>query len=480
MDQLISDARRSNWHVLEENGIIPDAADADRTHDLAEFSERFGDDIRNLIDAAVVLVGRVRAVRDHGYLTFFDVEDRSGSTQLFFDADHTDGYEYISYVDVGDIVRAVGKPMRTNSGDLALETQEFGVVSKSFVHVPSDEPLKPETRLRRPELAMWTGDFDDVLETRFGVMQTIREYLDEREFTPVETPILHRHYNGGYSDPFETEWAVDGSRRVLRITMELHLKTLVVGGYDRVYEIDRIFRNGDDSRMHYPERTNLELIQSYADYEDMMDLTESMVLDIVDHWSDGQDRLVPFEGEQLDFSPPWPRLTVTGGLEERAGLNVEAKSDQEVIELARAEGLECTDRTRGELISGLFKKRVASEIKDPVFVTDHPRETAPLCALHEDDDAKVERAGLWAGGLKLTDAFTEGRDPLGQLSRLADQLESRRRRVDSEVRLNDEFVKALGYGMPPAGGLAVSVDRLTMLLTDRPAVKWVRPFPMTV
>jgi len=479
MGREISEARRENWRVLKENGMLAGATDDDSTHDIAAFAERFGDRTRDPTDAQVVLVGRVRAIRDHGYLTFFDIEDRSGSTQLFFDADHTDGYEYTDNVDVGDIARAVGEPMWTNSGDLALKTREFGVVSKSFVHVPSDEPLNPETRLRQPELAMWVGDLDDVLETRLGVVRTMRNHLDDRGFTPVETPVLHRHYNGGYSDPFETEWDADGSRRVLRITMELHLKRLVVGGYERVYEIDRIFRNGDEGRMHYPERTNLELIQSYADYEDMMDLTESMVLDIVDRWSDGGDRSVSFEGDHLDFSPPWPRLTVAGGLEQRAGLDVENMTDEEIVELARAEGLECTDRARGELVLGLFKKHVASEIEDPVFVIDHPRETAPLCALHRDDDTRVERAGLWAGGLKLTDAFTEGRDPLGLLSRMTDQLERRRRRVDGEVQINEEFVEALGYGMPPAGGLAVSVDRLVMLLTDRSAVKWVLPFPLT-
>lgn len=480
MNDLISNGRRENWHVLKENDMVVETTNVDRTNDLAKFNRQFKEEKRYQVDTDIILVGRVRAVRNHGFLTFLDIEDRTDSTQLFFNEDHTKKYEYIDNIDVGDVIQAVGRPSQTNSGDLSLKCHNFCIVSKSFAHISMGETLKPETRLRRPELAMWTGDFDDILETRFGAVRTMRKHLNERGFISVETPVLHRYYNGGYSDPFETKWNVDGSTRYLRITMELHLKMLVVGGFERVYEIDQVFRNGDEGRMHYPERTNMELIQSYADYEDMMDLTESMLLDVIDQWSDGSNHLITFEGKQLDFSPPWPRLSVTEGLKQRAGLDTENMTDEEIVELAKSEDLKCTNRTRGELVAGLFQKRVASEIIDPVFVTDHPSETAPLCALHEDDDTKVERAGLWAGGLKLTDAFTECRDPEQQLSRLIAQLETRKQRVDGEVQLNHEFVETIGYGMPPAGGLAVSIDRMAMLLTNQPAVKWVLPFPMMV
>ncbi|QZY01164.1 lysine--tRNA ligase [Halobaculum rubrum] len=475
-DHFESD-RLAKRNSLRERGIDPYPPSFEPDLSLAEFEDRFADhEDDELPDERIQLAGRIRRFNDLGSVVFFGIEDESGGGQLFIDED-TDGYDLVEDLHRGDIVGAVGAPMRTNRGELSLGVKDLHVVTKALNHPPSDG-LNDEARVRNRPVAMWDADLHETLRTRFEVISATRSFLEAREFVEADTTVLQNVYGGANATPFETYCEAKDEQMYLRVATEIDLKKLVVGGFERVFEIGKVFRNEDIDTTHNPEFQMLELYQAWADYEDMMAITEALVCHLLDTVADGARR-IEYNGETLDFSRPWDRVTMTDAIAAHSDLMVEDLSDEELRAEAEARGAEFPGGfERGLGIMELFEAVAESELNDPTFVIDHPQETTPLCKDHRSKEGRIERFELFVGGAELANSYTELNDPVQQGEHFAAQLERFEAGDDEAHQMDEAFLDALGYGMPPTGGLGIGIDRLVMLLTDSQSIKDVLPFPM--
>ncbi|WP_123538170.1 lysine--tRNA ligase [Halosimplex salinum] len=460
---------------LQNEGINPYPPSFDRSCALAEFTDRY-DDETSLSDEEYRLAGRIRRFNDLGGIAFLGIADESGGVQLYLD-DETEGFDLLDSLDHGDIIGATGEPIRTDRGELSLRVQQLSVLTKTLNHPPRDE-LNEESRLRNRPVAMWEPDVRARLETRFDTISEIRSFLEGRDFTEADTTVLQNVYGGANATPFETFCEAKDQTMYLRIATELDLKKLVVGGFERVFEIGKVFRNEDIDTTHNPEFQMLELYQAWADYEDMMQITEDLVCYVVDSVLDGS-RTLQYDGKEIDLSRPWERLTMTEAIHRHGNINVESLSDDELETIAREHGAEFPGGfSRGLGIMELFETVAEPELWDPTFVVDHPQETTPLCKDHREKDGRIERFELMVAGAELANSYTELNDPVQQGEHFAAQLE-RYEAGDEEAHQMDEgFLQALSYGLPPTGGLGIGIDRLVMLLTDSQSIKDVLPFPM--
>ncbi len=463
--------------ALVDDGVNPYPPTFDPDLTIGEFTDRFGDiDAAALPDGTFRLGGRIRRFNDLGSVAFLGIEDASGGVQLFLD-EETDGFDLLDSLDRGDFVGGVGTPIRSNSGELSLHVDDLRVLTKALNHPPS-EGLGEEGRLRNRPVAMWRDPLQSRLETRFEVISEIRSFLEAREFTEADTTVLQNVYGGANATPFETYCEAKDTEMYLRIATEIDLKKLVVGGFERVFEIGKVFRNEDIDTTHNPEFMMLEVYEAWADYEDMMELTEDLVCHLLDEVADGTRR-VSYDGETIDFSRPWDRTTMTEAIREHGGIDVTDLSDEELRETALEHGGEFPGGfERGLGIMELFEAVAEPELTDPTFVIDHPQETTPLCKDHRSKDDRIERFELMVAGAELANSYTELNDPVQQGDHFAAQLERLEAGDEEAHRMDEAFLQALGYGMPPTGGLGIGIDRLVMLLTDATSIKEVLPFPM--
>jgi lysyl-tRNA synthetase class 2 len=325
---------------------------------------------------------------------------------------------------------------------------------------------------------MWNPELKDRLRTRFEAISEIRSYLEEREFVEADTTVLQSVYGGANATPFETYCGAKDSTMYLRIATELDLKKLVVGGFERVFEIGKVFRNEDIDTTHNPEFMMLELYQAWADYEDMMILTEDLVCHLLDIVADGS-RTLEYDGETLDFSRPWERLTMAEAIDRHSGIDVSSLDDEALEAIAREHGAEFPGGfERGLGVMELFEAVAEPELTDPTFIIDHPQETTPLCKDHREKEGRIERFELFVAGAELANSYTELNDPVQQGEHFAEQLERFEAGDEEAHRMDEDFLRALGHGLPPTGGLGIGIDRLAMLLTDAQSIKQVLPFPM--
>jgi lysyl-tRNA synthetase class 2 len=485
---------------LEEDGIDPYPHEFDRTVSIGEYIDRFGDRDEIESDEVYRLAGRITGnIRDLGSITFLDISDEAGSVQLFCNDDAMDDYEMLETVDRGDFIGVTGTPMRTQNGELSVDVAEMEMLSKALKHPPGYEGLNEEQQLRNRAVAMWDESLRSNLEYRFKMLRVIREHLTDQEFTEVQTPVLQNVYGGTSARPFSTEVNAKDSEMYLRIAKELYHKRLVVGGFERIFEIGKDFRNEDIDTTHNPEFTMMELYQAYADYEDIMDLTEGLVTAVLDELNGGEyvleyhtpvrdDRgnivrdeegTIETEVVELDFTPPWPRLSVEEALVEYAGIEPSELNDEQLRERALEAGGEFPGGfSRGLAIMELFEALVEHKLTGPVFITDHPVETTPLSKDHREKEGRVERFELFIAGAEVGNAYTELNDPIQQGEHFAEQMKRREEGDEEAHQMDEEFVEALAYGMPPTGGLGIGVDRLAMILTDSQSIKDVLPFPM--
>ena len=463
---------------LREAGVDPYPHEFDRTGTIGSFVDRYDDREEIDDDETHRLAGRITGnIRDLGSVAFLDITDETGTVQLFFHEDTLAEYDLLDSIDRGDVVGATGEAIRTNTGELSVAVESFTVLSKALLHPPGPEGLSTDQRIRNRAVAMWDEDLRAQLDTRFAVIREIRAFLHELGYTEVETPILQNVTGGTRARPFETHLNAKGEDVYLRIAKELYLKRMVVGGYEQVFEIGKDFRNEDIDSTHNPEFTMLELYRAYADYEDMMTLTEELVAHLLETVV-GSTTLT-YDGETIDFSPPFERLTVREAIERHADIDVTALSDEELRERAQEAGGEFPGGfTRGDAEMELFDHLVEEHLQDPTFVTDHPKESTPLCKDHRSEPGRIERFELFAAGAELGNAYTELNDPVEQGELFAQQAERRERGDEEAHQTDEEFIRALGYGMPPTGGLGIGVDRLVMLVTDTQSIKEVIPFPM--
>jgi len=483
---------------LRENGIEPFPNRAKRTHtsrqaiQIFEQHEKEGNEEEKEIQ--VTLAGRLRSIRPMGRIIFAHIEDGDGRIQLFL-RENDIGKEALKffnkYIDLGDFVQASGTLFRTRTGEITLRVQEYRLLAKAITPLPAakDEVVDgevirhasledPETRYRQryADLAV-NPDVREVFRKRAAILRAIRSFLDERGFLEVETPILQPIYGGAAARPFITHHNQLKQDLYLRISFELYLKRLLVGNLERVYEIGRDFRNEGFSYKHNPEFTQLEFYWAYADYLMVMELTEELLAFVADTVLGTRE--ITYQGHQINLNPPWKRIELRQGLIDAVGLDIAEYPTAESLRKAMAEkGLEPSpDATRGKLIDSLLGTYLEPNLIQPTFIYNYPRDISPLAKSIPGDANTVERFEGFIGGMELCNAFTELNDPLDQEARFLEM--GRDYEADDEERhpMDEDYLQALRYGMPPTGGFGMGIDRLVMILTDHHSIRDVILFP---
>lgn len=462
---------------LRNRGETPYANESERDISLGAFRHEYDDQEEYDNPPTHTLGGRITRVNDFGSVMFADIEDEEDTIQLFFYDGDTEAFDDRSCIDEGDYVEATGEPTRTDNGELSLLVDEWEILTKALRGIPTRTGLDERNRVRdRVGALIVDDDLHDAVSTRFDVMAELRRTLRQRGFQEVDTPTLHHTASGASATPFETHCEALDEEMALRIAPELYLKRLVMGGFERVFELGSNFRNEDIDTTHNPEFTMLELYEAYADYEDMMILTEEVVSSVVYELTLSYE--LEYDDSTLDFEPPWPRQRFEEVLEEYGGVPVTDLSDDDLRELAETEyGISFDgDYSRGRAYEELYEAAAEANIDGPLFVTDHPRESTPLCAPHSDDPSRVERFEVVVAGVELANAYSELTDPVMQGELFAEQ--ANRQSSDEQVDPDMSFADDLGYGMPPTGGLGLGVDRLAMLVSNSQSIKEVLPFPL--
>lgn len=491
--QAIED-RHEKMAELRRRGVEPFGYRYDITHSTTA--------ARDLFDAAeaggtaetepVRIAGRILSVRTHGKISFIDLADRGGRIQLFLRQNDVPNYDLIPLFDPGDWIGVEGPLFRTRAGEISVRVTSLEFLSKSLRPLPIgkeeiDEAtgerrvhggfadIEQRYRQRYADLAVHP-EVRDVFIKRTRIVTAMRRFLDARDYIEVETPVLQPLYGGAFARPFITHHNALDMPLYLRIADELYLKRLIVGGLERVYEIGKDFRNEGIDRTHNPEFTMLEFYQAFADYEDMMRLVEEMFGEIVRE-ATGSSKVM-FQGAEIDFTPPFQRLSFLDAIAERGGFDPASASDAELRDRLERLGVADTeDMNRVKLLDELFKELVERHITQPVFVIDHPRELSPLAKPKRGNPSLVERFELVAMGRELANAFSELNDPIDQRERFEAQAALRAAGDEEAQTYDEDYVRALEYGMPPTGGVGIGVDRLVMLLTDQPSIRDVLLFP---
>lgn len=482
MDELVAQ-RIAKLEELRRLGIDPYPPRWERTHtsrEVISLIEALPAEQSELSGTTVRVAGRVMARRDMGKATFIDLLDGAGRLQILLRANLTEGYDTLRLVDLGDFIGVVGTPMRTRTGQPTVQAAGWTMLAKSL-HAPPEKYhglADPDLRQRRRYLDLMANEETRrVFEIRSRTVSAIRRFLDDRGFLEVETPILQVSEGGAAARPFVTHFNALDEPRVLRISLELHLKRLLVGGFERVYEIGRNFRNEGMSFKHNPEFTMLESYEAYADYQDVARMTEEMVSTVA-HQVLGTT-VIHFRGHAIDLAPPWRRLTFIEALREFGGPDLERLSDADSLrEDLRRRGLTVTDQMGyGKLADEAMSHYVEPNLIEPTFLLDYPVELSPLAKRKSDNPRLVERFECFIAGFECGNAYTELNDPIDQRKRFEQQL-ALKAAGDDEVELVDEdFLFALEHGMPPTGGFGMGIDRLVMLLTGQSSIREVILFP---
>jgi lysyl-tRNA synthetase class 2 len=441
----------------------------------------------------VAVAGRVMTRRVMGKLAFFTLADESGPIQLYLDKATLDAaspdapppgdFAHItSLVDAGDLIGVQGTLRRTDRGELSVKVTSWQMLSKSLQPLPDKWHglADVEKRYRQRYLDLIVSPHTrDTFRRRALAVSAMRRWLDERGFLEIETPVLQSVPGGADARPFETHHNALDLPLTLRIATELHLKRLVVGGFERVYELGRIFRNEGISTRHNPEFTSVEIYQAYADYGDMMDLTERLIAHVCEQVCGGT-RLT-YQGTEVDLTPPWRRVTMHDLVREATGLDFTAfGSRAEAAAAMAAQGLEvpALADSVGRLLVEAFEQRVEADLIQPTFVIDYPVENSPLARAHRSKPGLVERFELFIVGRETANAFSELIDPVDQRQRLEAQMARKAAGDDEAQQVDEDFLQALEVGMPPTGGLGIGIDRLVMLLTDSASIRDVIAFPL--
>lgn len=471
--------RRDKLAQLQEEGENPfDVTTYNQEYHTNEIIEKF-DEMEGM---QVSIAGRLMSKRVMGKASFFDLRDREGKIQLYVTRDDMgeDVYKKFKKLDIGDIVGVTGEVFRTQKGEISVRTNGYTLLSKSLLPLPEKFHGLRDTDLRYRQRyvdLIMNPDVKRTFEIRSKVITGIRNYLDSRGYMEVDTPILNTIPGGATARPFITHHNTLDIDMYMRIAPELYLKRLIVGGFERVYEMGRQFRNEGMDVKHNPEFTTMEVYQAYTDYEGMMNLTEDMISTVAQEVL-GTTK-VTFQGTEIDLSPGWARMTMIESIKKFAGIDfAETTTDAEAEALAKSVGIEVEKgMTRGEIINLAFEEKVEDNLVQPTFIYEYPVEVSPLAKRYKDNPAFTERFEVFILGSEYGNAFSELNDPIDQKGRFMDQV-AKREKGDEEANMMDEdFVTALEYGLPPTGGLGIGIDRLVMLLTDSYSIRDVLLFP---
>jgi lysyl-tRNA synthetase class 2 len=470
--------RLDKLETLRQADIEPYADRYVRTHKAFDILEHF----ELLEGQEVSIAGRIMSKRDQGKVIFAHIQDLSGRIQIYIRLDELGQtmFDLITKFDVGDIIGVQGKVFRTKRGEISIHAQNVKLLSKAMRPLPEKFHglTNVEIRYRRRYLDLvMNPDVRQVFVTRSKIIRFMREFLEEREFLEVETPTLHTIPGGAAARPFSTHHNALDIDLYLRIALELPLKRLIVGGFEKVFEIGRTFRNEGISIKHNPEFTMMELYQAYANYEDIMELTEEMIAHIVKKIHGTLE--VTYQGQPLQFKTPWRRLSMLDGILEYSGVDFRSiKTDEQARQVAQEKGLHVeAGASRGKIINVFFEEFVEHNLIQPTFITGHPVEISPLAKRNAEQPEYTDRFEAFIFGRELANAFSELNDPIDQRQRFEAQAADRVNGDDEAHILDEDFVQALEYGLPPTGGLGIGIDRLVMLLTDSASIRDVILFP---
>lgn len=470
--------RREKLEQLIQKGIKPYGKKYEVTHHAVEIENNF----EQLEGKEVSLAGRIMAIRTHGKACFADLMDMTGKIQLYvkFDEVGEENYNLFNDFDIGDIIGVTGEVFKTRRGQISVKVSSFRFLAKSLRPLPEKwHGLKDkELRYRQRYLDLVVNP--EVKETfilRSKIIREIRNYLVKRGFLEVETPMMHPIPGGTSARPFITHHNTLDMDLYMRIAPELYLKRLIVGGFEKVFEINRNFRNEGMSYKHNPEFTMMELYQAQADYHDMMDLTEDMISTVARKVL-GTTKIT-YQGEEIDLTPPWKRMTMVDAVKEYTGIDFnEIETAEEARNAATRIGIEVEAGVeKGKILNEIFEKRVEEKLIQPTFIMDYPIEISPLAMKIDGNPDFTYRFEPFIYGWEIGNAFTELNDPIDQKERFEEQVKQRAQGDEEAHMMDEDYVRALEYGMPPTGGLGIGIDRLVMLLTDSPSIRDVILFP---
>ncbi len=486
-------ARLQKVNELKQLGLNPYAYTWNVTHQAAALQEKFADlPTGEETDFEVSIAGRIMVRRVFGKLAFFTLQDETGSIQLFLDKktiqaamaeiDEQAFTHLKQLTDVGDFFGVKGIIKRTDKGELSVKVSTYAILTKALLPLPDKwhglTDVAKRYRQRYVDLIV-NPEVRDTFRKRALITASIRRYLDQQNFIEIETPVLQAEPGGADARPFITHHNTLDMQLYLRIATELHLKRLIVGGFERVFEMGRIFRNEGISTRHNPEFTSIELYQAYADYHDMMDITEALIVNAAEEVLGTTQ--ITYQGEPINLSTPWKRITMHDAVLEKTGVNFAEFTDLDAAKAAAKEAAlhgidDCP--SIGHVLNEAFEQTVEPTLIQPTFIIDYPVEISPLAKPHRDKPGLVERFELFIVGRETANSFSELTDPVDQRQRLEAQA-AKKAAGDLEAHsLDEDFVTALEYGMPPTGGMGMGIDRLVMLLTDAPSIRDVIAFPL--
>jgi len=478
--------RRNKLDELRALGVDPFGQKFERTHQAKDILDAYQDTPQEELEEQAVevsLAGRIMQKRGMGKASFAHIQDLSGKIQIYVRQDTVEESKYRAFglLDLGDIVGVKGTVFRTKTGETSVKVKELEVLTKSLLPLPEKyhglKDVELRYRQRYVDLIM-NPDVQQTFVSRSRIIQSMRRYLDARGYLEVETPTLHAIAGGASARPFITHHNALDMQLYMRIAIELHLKRLIVGGLEKVYEIGRVYRNEGISTRHNPEFTMIELYEAYADYKDIMALTENLIAHIA------QEVLgtttITYQGTEVNLAPPWRRVTMVDLVKEVTGVDFNREmTDEEAHALAKEHNVAVEPHmTFGHIVNAFFEEFCEHTLIQPTFVTGHPVAISPLAKKSDSDPRFTDRFELFIVAREHANAFTELNDPIDQRERFEAQLVEREHGNDEAHEMDEDFIRALEYGMPPTGGLGIGIDRLVMLLTDAPSIRDVLLFPL--
>lgn len=482
-DQLI--VRREKMEAIREGGLDPFGSRFERTHlssDIHEAYDQYSKEELEEMEIEVTIAGRIMTKRGKGKAGFAHLQDMNGQIQIYVRRDEIgeEAYDLYKTVDIGDIIGIKGRIFKTNVGELSVRANEFTFLTKALRPLPEKfhglKDVEQRYRQRYLDLISTEGSKERfVLRSR--IIQEMRRYLDAQGFLEVETPMLHSVAGGANAKPFITHHNALDLDLYIRIALELHLKRLVVGGFEKVYEIGRVFRNEGISTRHNPEFTMIELYQAYADYNDIMELTENMVAHIA------QEVLgtttIQYGEDTIELAPRWKRLHMVDAVKEYTGVDFWPEmTKEEAHALAKEHNVEVEKMMDvGHVLNEFFEQKVEEQLVQPTFIYGHPVEISPLAKKNAEDPRFTDRFELFIVRREHANAFTELNDPIDQRQRFEAQLAEKEMGNDEAHDMDEDYIEALEYGLPPTGGLGIGIDRLVMLLTDAQSIRDILLFP---
>jgi lysyl-tRNA synthetase class 2 len=482
-DQL--QVRRDKMNELRENGIDPFGSRFERTHQSGELLDLYDELTKEELEEKeiqVTIAGRMMTKRGKGKAGFAHIQDLAGQIQIYVRKDRVgeEEYEIFKTADLGDIVGVTGTVFKTKVGELSVKADTFTLLTKALRPLPDKyHGLKDvEQRYRQRYLDLIVNpESKETFIARSKIIQSMRRYLDDHGYLEVETPTMHSIPGGASARPFITHHNALDMPLYMRIAIELHLKRLIVGGLEKVYEIGRVFRNEGVSTRHNPEFTMIELYEAYADYNDIMSLTENVIAHVAKEVTGSTT--VQYGDYEVDLKPEWKRIHMVDAVKEVTGVDFKNEMTiEEARELAKTHGIEITNSMSiGHIINEFFEQKVEETLIQPTFIYGHPVEISPLAKKNPEDPRFTDRFELFIVSREHANAFTELNDPIDQRERFEAQLKEREEGNDEAHLMDEDFVEALEYGMPPTGGLGIGIDRLVMLLTNSPSIRDVLLFP---